>query len=249
MRRRDGDFLGDDGVVIGGDGAGGFAEEERGAAGVGVALGEDASANFGEAGVDGVGGDGAARDVDEVEARALAEKADREIGALRGVAREGRWKMGDGGGVGDGAGDGGFLGGGGGVGGRKCGGGKEGAPRRIEMRGDFGPIAVGARGGNDGGDGEGDAGHVFEEFGDLPALPVSLLGVVEMLILAAAAAAEERAAGLDAMRRGCEDGDEVGFREVLVIAEDAGADAFAGEGEGDHHHPAAGFGLGGIVTY
>lgn len=106
------------------------------------------------------------------------------------------------------------------------------------MRGDFGAVAVGAGRGDDGGDVEGDAGHVLEELGDLLAFPVKLLGVVEMLILAAAAAAEERAAGLDAVGRRREDGDEVGFGEVFVVAEDAGADAFAGERERDHHDPA-----------
>lgn len=84
-----GDFLGDDGVVVGGDGAGGVAEEERGAAGVGVALRVNAGADLGEAGVDGVGGDGAARDVDDVEARALTKEAD---GESRGRVRS--WEFG-----------------------------------------------------------------------------------------------------------------------------------------------------------
>lgn len=110
--------------------------------------------------------------------------------------------------------------------------------RGLEMRSDLGAVAVGAGRGDDGGDVEGDAGHVLEEFGDLLAFPVTLLGVVEMLILAAAAAAEERAAGIDAVGGRREGGDEVGFGEILVVAEDAGADAFARERERDHHNPA-----------
>ena len=58
--------------------AAGFAEEKRRGAGVvaGGGAGVDPSADLGEFGVDGVGGDGAARDVDNVKARALAEETD-----------------------------------------------------------------------------------------------------------------------------------------------------------------------------
>ena len=79
-----------------------------------------------------------------------------------------------------------------------------------------------------------------QEFGDLPLFPRELFGVGEVLVLAAAAAGEERAGGGDAVGRGREDGDEVGLGKIFLVAEDAGADAFAGEREGDHDDPAGG---------
>lgn len=72
------DTFGDDRFVVGGDLAAGFAEEERRGAGVvaGGGAGVDPGADFGEFSVDGFGGDRATRDVDDVKARALAEKTD-----------------------------------------------------------------------------------------------------------------------------------------------------------------------------
>lgn len=62
-------------------------------------------------------------------------------------------------------------------------------------------------------------------------------GVVEVLVLAAAAGAEEGADGGDAVWGGGEDLDEVGVGVIFVIAVDASDDAFAWEGEGDHDDP------------
>jgi len=200
------DGLRDNRVVVGRDDARGVAEEQRGAAGVGVAPGVDAGADFGELFVDGVGRDGTARDIDDVEARALPEKADREIGPRgRGV-----------------------LGGGGG---------RVEPARGGEVGGDFRAVAELARRADDRIYGKRDAGHVLEQFGDLLLFPAKLLGVGEMLILAAAAAAEERATGLNAVGRRGENGEKVGFGEVFVITEDAGADAFAGKCERHHDDP------------
>ncbi len=56
-------------------------------------------------------------------------------------------------------------------------------------------VAEFARRGDDRGDGKLDAGQVLQELGDLALLPRELLGVGEVLVLAATAAAEERAAG------------------------------------------------------
>ena len=108
----------------------------------------------------------------------------------------------------------------------------------IEVGGDLAAVGEFLRGGDDGGDGELDTGHVVEEFLDLAALPFQLGGVGEVLILAAAALAKEGAARLDAVGRGAEDGGEVALAEVFVVPVDAGADEFAGQGKGDHDDPA-----------
>ena len=178
--------------------AAGVAEQERGGAHIfaGRGAGVDGGASGGEFFIDGVGRDVAARDVDDVEARALAQKTD---GRRRG------W-----------------------------------VARRIKMRGDFRAVAVGFGRTDDGVHGVRDAGHVFEQFGDLALFPQELLGVSEMLILAAAAAGEKRAHGRDAMRRRREDGNEIRLGVILVVAKNAGADAFAGQTERHHDDPFGG---------
>ena len=70
--------------------------------------------------------------------------------------------------------------------------------------------------------------------------PQELLGVSEMLVLAAAAAGEKRAHGRDAMRRRREDGNEIRLGVILVVAKNAGADAFAGQTERHHDDPFGG---------
>jgi hypothetical protein len=73
---------------------------------------------------------------------------------------------------------------------------------------------------------------VLEELGDLALFPEQLLGVGEVLVLAAAAAGKERAHRRDAMRGRRENGDEVGLGKILVIAENAGADPSPGSVKG-----------------
>ncbi len=63
-------------------------------------------------------------------------------------------------------------------------------------------------------------------------LPGQLLGVGEVLVLAAAAAAIEGAGRRDPVGRGDQHLDQVGLRVVLVVAEDPHAHPFAREGEG-----------------
>ena len=72
------DSFGDDGFVVVGHDPAGVAQQEGRAAGefTGGGTGVDAGADRGEFFVDGVGRDGAARNVDDVEARALAQKTD-----------------------------------------------------------------------------------------------------------------------------------------------------------------------------
>lgn len=94
-----------------------------------------------------------------------------------------------------------------------------------------------------------DAGHVFEEFDDLAGFPGELGVVVEVLILAAAAFAKERAAGFGAFGRGLEDFEQIGSRVVLVVAEDADADFFAGEAKGDEDDPVLALGSVGVVIW
>lgn len=74
--------------------------------------------------------------------------------------------------------------------------------------------------------------------------PRELFGVGEVLVLAATTAGEERTDRGDAVRRGRKDLDEVGFGEIFLVAEDAGADAFSGERERDHDDPARARGRG-----
>lgn len=70
--------------------------------------------------------------------------------------------------------------------------------------------------------------QAFEGFRDLLALPLELLGVGQVLVLAAAALSEEIATGLDAMWRRDDDADKVGAGEVSRIMPDAGDDFFPG---------------------
>ena len=109
--------------------------------------------------------------------------------------------------------------------------------RGVEVRGDFGAVGVVLRRAYHGGDGKLDSGHVAEEFLDLTAFPCELFRVFKILILASAAASEERAARGDAVRRCSEDFHEVGLGVVFVIAENAGAHAFAGKRKWNHHDP------------
>jgi hypothetical protein len=111
------------------------------------------------------------------------------------------------------------------------------------VRGDLGTVAELLRGADDRRDGEYDAGHVLEEFLHLPAFPRELLGVGEVLVLAAAAAAEERTARRDAMRGRREHLDEIRLGEVLVVAEDADLHALAGQGKRHHDDPRRGGGI------
>ena len=83
-----------------------------------------------------------------------------------------------------------------------------------------------------------DAAEALEGLRDLLLLPFELLRVGEVLVLAAAAFAEEVAAGLDAMRRGDDDAHEVAAREVGGVVPDAGHDLFPREGAGDEDDPA-----------
>ena len=79
---------------------------------------------------------------------------------------------------------------------------------------------------------------ITEGFRDLLLLPLELLRVGEVLVLAAAAFAEEVATGLDAMRRRDDDADEVGAGEVGGVMPDAGHDLLSGQGSGDEDDPA-----------
>ncbi len=76
-----------------------------------------------------------------------------------------------------------------------------------------------------------------EEFADLALFPEQLVGMSEVLVLAATATAEERAAGRLCARGRRQHRDEVGLGEILVIAEHPHADAFAGQRERDHNYP------------
>ena len=111
--------------------------------------------------------------------------------------------------------------------------------RAVEMRGDLRAVAERPGRADDGQDGERDPGHVLGELGDLPALPLQLLRVAQVLVLAAAAPAEERAPGLDPVRRGLEHLHEVGLRVVGVVAEDPCADPLARQSERHHDDPLA----------
>jgi hypothetical protein len=64
---------------------------------------------------------------------------------------------------------------------------------------------------------ENDARHVLQQFGDLPLLPPQLLGVREVLVLAAAATAEEHATRRHAMRRRAQHLEKIGLGEVFVV--------------------------------
>ena len=86
----------------------------------------------------------------------------------------------------------------------------------------------------------GDAGHVFEELGDLTGFPGELGFVGEVLVLAAAAFSEEGTGGGGALWGRHEDFEEVGARVVFVVAEDADADLFSGESERDEDDPISG---------
>ena len=81
-----------------------------------------------------------------------------------------------------------------------------------------------------------DAG-VAKELGKDGLLEAKLLRVVGHLVMAAAAGAEVRAGGRDALGGGGEDAEELG---LIAGVGGAGFDGFAGEGEGDQNRCAAG---------
>ena len=186
------DLLGDDLTGVGDDAFLAVAEEQGGAAFEAARVGLDVLAGAGVGGVDGVGGDGALRHVDDAAGGAGGEEADREV--------------------------------------RPAG--------RHEVRRDLGTVAVLLRRRVAGVDLGLDAAEALEGFRDLLLLPFELLRVGEVLVLAAAAFAEEVAAGLDAMRRRHDDADEVGAGEVGGVMPDAGHDLLAREGAGDEDDPA-----------
>jgi len=230
------DLLGDYRVVIRGHCAAGIAQQQRRPSleFAGEHPRTRAGANLREADVDCVGGDFASRHIDDFEPRPLLQKTDRKIGQR---------PFGDGGKSRD------FT-----------------SFRNIavligitarnnrfcddfsaawsgKMRGDLRAVSELARRTDYRGDGEFDAGHVIQQLGNLPAFPFQLLGIDQMLILAAAAAPEEGAAGrLNTVRRGCQDCDEIGFGIVLVIPENPRADPFSGQRERNHDDPPAGHG-------
>jgi len=109
----------------------------------------------------------------------------------------------------------------------------------MKMRRDLRPVTKLARRADDRRDRERDARHVLEELLHLPAFPGELLGVGQVLVLAAAAPTEERTLRRDAVRRRGEDGDEIGLGEILLVAENARPHALAGQGERHHHDPLA----------
>ena len=79
---------------------------------------------------------------------------------------------------------------------------------------------------------------MLEQLFDLLLFPGQLLGVGEVLILAAAAFTEQRALWLDPRRRCLQDLDQIRLAVVLVIAEHPRADTLVRQGEGDENHPA-----------
>ena len=84
----------------------------------------------------------------------------------------------------------------------------------------------------------GDPGHVLKKFLDLAGFPIELCLLVEVLVLAAAAFAKERADGLGTIRGRLDHFQQVGTGVVLVVAKDPCANEFAGETEGDKDDPA-----------
>ena len=80
--------------------------------------------------------------------------------------------------------------------------------------------------------------HVLQEFTNLPALPVKLFPVVEMLVLAAAAGGEERTAWLLTTGTGNKDFQQVSMRTTGFVLPDAGPHPFAGQAERDEDDPA-----------
>ena len=110
--------------------------------------------------------------------------------------------------------------------------------RPVEVRGDFRAVVPELRRGNAGLHRELDAGHVLQQLADLAGLPRELGRVGQVLVLAAAAGPEQRAAGLHAVRRGLEHLDQVGVGAVLVVAENAGLHELAGQAERHEDHPA-----------
>ena len=79
--------------------------------------------------------------------------------------------------------------------------------------------------------------HVPEEFFDLAGFPFQLGVVVEVLVLATATSAENRAMGFYAMRGRFKDLNEICFGKVLIVAVDACFDDFSGEGEAYEDDP------------
>jgi hypothetical protein len=112
------------------------------------------------------------------------------------------------------------------------------ALRAMEVRRDLGAVAVFDGRGNDLAHGVLDLRHVLEQFGDLALLRLKLLGIREVLILAAAALAEERALGRDTIGCWLQHLDEIGLAVVLVIAKDAALHQLTGERERNENDPA-----------
>ncbi len=107
----------------------------------------------------------------------------------------------------------------------------------LEVRSDLGAVVPGSGRGNELVDGVLEPRHVVQEIRHLPALPAQLLLVFEVLILAAPAAGKERAAGLDPVRAGGEDLQEIGLGAIGLVFPDPHPDPLAGEGEGDENDP------------
>ena len=72
--------------------------------------------------------------------------------------------------------------------------------------------------------------HVLEQFLDLARFPAQLLLVIEVLVLAAAALAEERAFGLQSVSRCFNDLKEIGLTVRCVVAIDTSPDFFTRQG-------------------
>jgi hypothetical protein len=95
-------------------------------------------------------------------------------------------------------------------------------------------VMVGLGAGNDGLDGGiGETADALEEFADLLVFELELGGVIEVLVLAAAAVSEVGAAGGDAVGCGLEDAEEMGAGEAFFNFGDFDFDDFAGDDEGD----------------
>src|ERR1700683_2387298 len=86
------------------------------------------------------------------------------------------------------------------------------------MRGDFGAIAVLAWRADNRLDRKGEPGKVLEQLGHLTALPEELVGVGQILVLAAAAPSEDRAGCRHPTGRANQDLDQIGLGKISMIA-------------------------------
>ncbi|OQB90164.1 MAG: hypothetical protein BWX86_02292 [Verrucomicrobia bacterium ADurb.Bin122] len=84
------------------------------------------------------------------------------------------------------------------------------------------------------------SGHVPQQLIHLPLFPEQLLGMIQMLVLAATAAPVERAARRHPVRRRRQHLDQIRLGEILVVAKHPRAHALARQRKRHHHHPAAG---------